>query len=178
MKYMKWLFHKLLNFSACRYFWVAVALLMVALEAGALYFQHVQHYYPCELCIYVRVWVAALFFVAVLALWLKRWVWGRLLTSLSGLLLSVGLALETWGLIKVEYGLGDGGACGYKANFPDWAPLDSWLPAMFEVQDLCQATPLVLGPISMTHGLVLVSAGLLSAFSLALVGVFIKAKHA
>ncbi|MDO3384818.1 disulfide bond formation protein B [Gilvimarinus sp. SDUM040013] len=161
---------RLFSLASCRYFWVAVALAMLALEGGALYFQHVEKFYPCELCIYVRVWVALIFLVSVIALWIRKWLWGRIAASLTGLVLSLGLAMETWGLIKVEYGIGNGGACGYKANFPDWAPLDSWLPAVFEVQDLCQATPLVLGPISMTHGLVLVSIGLVLAMSVALMG--------
>lgn len=161
---------RLFNLAACRYFWLALAAVMLALEAGALYFQHVKHYYPCEMCIYVRVWVAALFLLALLALGIKRWRWGRLLASLTGLGLSLGLALETWGLVKVEYGIGGGSSCGFKANFPSWAPLDAWFPSVFEVQDLCQATPLVLGPLSMTHGLILVSAGLVLSLGLALAG--------
>ncbi len=170
----RWLVSKLLNAAACRKFWLAVALLMLGLEAGALYFQHVKHYYPCELCIYVRVWVAALFLLSLLALGVTRRRWGRVISSLAGLGLSLGLALETWNLIKVEYNIGHGSACGFKANFPTWAPLDTWMPWMFEVQDMCQATPPVFLGLTMAHGLAAVSAGLLLAFVLALVGCFRK----
>ncbi|MBU2887529.1 disulfide bond formation protein B [Gilvimarinus agarilyticus] len=166
-----------LSLASCRYFWLAVAAAMLALEGGALYFQYVEHYYPCEMCIYVRVWVAAIFVVSVLALVLKRWFWGRVIASLTGLVLSLGLAWETWGLVKVEYNIGHGSACGFKANFPGWAPLDAWLPALFKVEDLCQATPLVLGPISMTHGLIMISAGLIATMLLALLGCFYLPKR-
>lgn len=165
---------RLLSSAQCRYFWWALALLMLSLEAGALYFQHIERYYPCELCIYVRVWVAALFVLSLVALWLKRWRAGRVLCALAGLSLSVGLALETWNLLKVEYGIGDGGACGFKANFPNWAPLDTWFPWMFEVQDMCQATPPVLFGITMAQGLVIVSAGLIAVFVLGVIGSFRK----
>ncbi|UTF59907.1 disulfide bond formation protein B [Gilvimarinus sp. DA14] len=166
----------LLGISGCRYFWLAVALLMLALEGGALYFQHVKYFYPCELCIYVRVWVAALFLLALLALVAKRWWWGRILCATTGLALSIGLAVETWNLIKVEYAIGDGGACGFKANFPAWAPLDSWLPWMFEVQDMCQATPPVFLGLTMAHCLAVVSFALIVLFLVALFGSLRKNK--
>lgn len=165
---------RLLQAAGCRYFWWFVAGLMLALEGGALYFQHVLHYYPCELCIYVRVWLAAIFILSLLALGLKRWFWGQVLVSLVGLGLSIGLALETWGLIQVEYGIGSGGACGFKANFPEWAPLDTWMPWMFEVQDLCQATPEFFWGVSMTHGLIVTSAGLIALFLCAVMGAIFR----
>ncbi|WP_049721211.1 disulfide bond formation protein B [Gilvimarinus polysaccharolyticus] len=153
-------------------FWWAIAGLMLALEVGALLFQHVWQYYPCEVCIYVRVWVAGLFFVALIALLLKRYCWGRLLCVLSGLALAFGLANESWNLVKIEYGIGNGSSCAFKANFPSWAPLDAWLPSMFEVQDFCKATPELLFGITMTHMLVAVSVGLIVLFGTALLGVF------
>ncbi|WP_020208194.1 disulfide bond formation protein B [Gilvimarinus chinensis] len=163
-------FTRFFSAAGCRNFWLVVAVLMLALEGGALYFQYVKHFYPCELCIYVRVWVAALFLLSVVALWLKRWRWGRVGCALTGLGLSVGLGIETWNLMKVEYGIGHGSACGFRANFPEWAPLDSWLPWMFEVQDMCQATPPVLWGLTMAHGLAVVSVGLIGFFFFALLG--------
>ncbi|WP_041523862.1 disulfide bond formation protein B [Gilvimarinus agarilyticus] len=162
--------NRLLYSAHCRYFWLAVAGLMLALEIGALLFQHVWHYYPCELCIYVRVWVAAIFIVSLLALWLKRWRVGRVVSVLAGLGLSIGLSLETWSLIKVEYAIGHGSSCGFRASFPSWAPLDEWMPWMFQVQDMCQATPPVILGLSMAHCLVMVSFVLLVVFGLALYG--------
>jgi len=165
---------RLLQSAQCRYFWWAVAALMVILEAGALLFQHVWQYYPCEVCIYVRVWVMALFFLSLLALLLKSYWWGRLVSAAGGLALSIGLANESWNLIKIEYGIGDAGSCAFMANFPSWAPLDKWVPSVFEVQGLCQATPQIAFGVTMTHVLVAVSAGLIALFSLAVIGVFLR----
>ena len=165
---------RLLQSAQCRNFWLAVAALMVVLEAGALLFQHVWQYYPCEVCIYVRVWVMALFFVSLLALLLKSHWWGRLVSAVGGLALSIGLGNESWNLIKIEYGVGDGSSCAFMADFPAWAPLDKWLPSVFEVQGLCQATPEIALGVTMTHVLVVVSAGLIALFSLAVIGVLLR----
>jgi disulfide bond formation protein DsbB len=165
---------RLLGAAGCGYFWWAVAALMLALEAGALLFQHVWHYYPCEVCVYVRVWVLALLLLALLAQVLRQCWWGRLVAVLAGLGLTVGLANESWNLVKIEYGVSGGGSCAFKANFPAWAPLDKWLPSVFEVQDFCKATPELLWGISMTDVLVMVSAGLLVVLTVALAGTLLK----
>jgi len=168
------LFKRLLQSAQCRYFWWALAGLMALLEIGALVFQYVWQYYPCEVCIYVRVWVMAILILALLAQLVCRCWWGRLACTLTGLGLALGLSNESWHLIKIEYGVGDGGSCGFVANFPSWAPLDKWLPSVFEVQGLCQATPEIIFGITMTHVLVVVSAALVAWFSVALVGVLMR----
>lgn len=94
---------------------------------------------------------------------------------LTVLALSIGLANETWNLIVVEYGIGDGGGCGFFANFPSWAPLDKWLPFMFEVQEFCQATPEIIFGITMAHSLAAVCFFLIALISIALVGL-VKSK--
>lgn len=165
MAAMTW--HELKEVGGKAWFWVAIALLCIALELAALFYQHVLNVLPCELCIYVRVWLAGLLLLALAALVLKRWAVSRLASCVAGLALSLGLANETWNLIVVDYALGGGGACAFFANFPAWAPLDKWLPSMFEVQDFCKATPDILFGITMTHGLAMVSVGLVAAFLIA-----------
>lgn len=152
------------------WFWSAIAGLCLALEAGALYYQYVLDYPPCELCIYVRVWLAGIFFTCLLALYLRRFKLGALLCSLLGLGLSIGLGKETYELLKVEYHFGGGSACRFVANFPTWAPLDKWLPSLFEVRNVCSATPEVIFGISMADALVVVSIALVVAFTLAVLG--------
>lgn len=153
------------------WFWSAIAGLCLALEAGALYYQHVLDYPPCELCIYVRVWLAGIFLICLLALYLRRFKFGALLCALLGLGLSIGLGHETYELLKVEYNFGGGAACRFIANFPTWAPLDKWFPFLFEVRNVCAATPEVIFGISMADALVVVSIVLVVAFALAVLGV-------
>lgn len=156
------------------WFWLSIFLLCVALEGAALFYQHVLNILPCEICIYVRVWLAAIALLALLACFLVRW---RVAVALIGVLasaLSVGLAMETWRLIEIEYELGSGSACSFFANFPAWAPLDKWMPGLFEVQELCQATPSVIFGITMAEGLILVSVAFIIVFALSSLGAVIR----
>lgn len=152
------------------WFWLAMAALAFALEAGALFYQHVLHVYPCELCIYVRVWTAGIFFASLLALCVKRFPIGAALFSGLNLYLAIGLAGVTYHLLGIEYDFGEGGACSFFANFPSWAPLDQWLPFMFQVQDMCQATPRIIFSISMADCLAAVCVFYFITFGTSLIG--------
>ncbi len=153
------------------WFWLGIALVCCGLELAALYYQHVLEILPCELCIYVRVWLAGIFLVSLVGIFARVNRWGALLCTLTALALSIGLANETYNLLVVEYGWGHGGSCGLFANFPSWAPLDTWLPFLFKVQEFCAATPNVLFGITMAESLVLVCSGLIAALLLSLIGI-------
>lgn len=149
--------------------WAAVILISAGLLGGALYFQEVQRDYPCELCIYTRVWIVAIALAAVAGLALRKTVWPLRLIVATELLLSIGLATVVWKLLGLEYGFGAPGACGINANFPGWARLDDWLPVLFEVQGPCMATPTVLFGLSMADGLAVIAVLFILSFALALV---------
>jgi disulfide bond formation protein DsbB len=157
--------------------WAALIAICVALEAGALYFQEARLQYPCELCIYTRVWLAAIALVALAGLALRntRWPMRALLATELGL--SVGLASVVWELLGLEYGFGGAGACSMFANFPSWAPLDEWLPMLFRIQGPCAATPEVVLGLSMADGLAVTTVGFLAAFTLALCGSFVRQRR-
>lgn len=157
--------------------WAAVILIPVGLLAAAVYYQKAQFQYPCELCIYARVWLAAIALVGVAGLALRNRVWPIRLLVAAELLLSIGLAIVVWKLLGLEYGFGAPGACSINANFPAWARLDDWLPVLFEVQGPCAATPTVLFGLSMADGLAVVAAGFVATFALALVGEAMSARR-
>lgn len=150
--------------------WAAVILIPVGLLAVAVYYQQAQFQYPCELCIYARVWLAAIALVGVAGLALRNRVWPTRLLVAAGLLLSIGLANVVWKLLGLEYGFGAAGSCSFNPNFPAWARLDDWLPMLFEVQGPCAATPTVLFGLSMADGLAVIATGFVASFALALVG--------
>lgn len=156
--------------ASLTWFWGLVAIFNVLLLGSALFYQYALKSYPCELCIYVRVWIVAIALLAVVAMSIKHWRWCRIAVCLAAIALTLGLAVETWNLLVVEYAIGDGGQCSMFANFPSWAPLDKWLPVVFEVQGFCAATPEIIFGITMAHSLVLTCLGLLSVFSVALIG--------
>jgi disulfide bond formation protein DsbB len=157
--------------------WVAVSVICVGLEAGAVYFQLTQMQFPCELCIYSRVWLAAIALVAIAGLLLRNTLWPLRVVIAAELLFSMGLASVVWQLLGLEYGFGGAGACSMFPNFPSWAPLDQWLPVLFQVQGPCAATPQVIAGLSMADGLAGVAVGFIVAFALALVGTFLRVRR-
>jgi len=169
---MKKLLQLVLTSADKTWFWLAVLFTCIGLEAGALYFQEVLGYFPCELCIYTRVWLTGIALVSLLALGLKHMLWCVRVLLIVELILTAGLAHVTWRLLGLEYGWGPEGACSLVANFPSWARLDEWWPTLFLVQDSCAATPIVLFNLSMADGLAICSAGFCTAFLLSLWGHF------
>ena len=167
---VRFFMNAIFNASTQLWFWLAIIATAVGLELGALYFQEVLAYYPCELCIYVRVWLTSMALVSLLALFMRNFAGLRRTALVAVIFLTLGLAHETWLLQGLEYGWNADGACGLVANFPSWARLDEWWPTMFRVQDACSATPRVFGDFSMADGLTLVCIGLLVGCGLALFG--------
>lgn len=152
--------------------WTALFAICVGLEAVALYYQEALFYFPCELCVYTRVWIAAMALVALAGLALRRKPWAVRAVLAGEILLSLGLAGVVWKLLALDYGFAPPGACKLEAQFPSWAPLDDWFPMMFRVQDSCGVTPDVLFGLSMADGLAAITVALLVAFTLGLVGSF------
>ena len=150
--------------------WAAVILICVGLLGGALYFQIAENDYPCELCIYTRVWITAIALAAVAGLVLRNTVWPARAVVAIELVLSIGLANVVYQLIGLEYGFGAIGQCSIYPDFPTWAPLDQWLPVLFQVQGPCAATPEVILGLSMADGLTVIAIAFIVSFALALVG--------
>ena len=151
------LFQRICRFGSSAWYWGMVCAVCVALEIGALVYQHGLGYLPCELCIYIRVWIALLASVSLLGVIAHPWLLPRLAVTGLALGVTIGLLKDTWQLLGIENGWTEGGSCGFFAKFPTWAPLDSWLPQVFEVQEFCQSTPIILYRISMADVLAFVA---------------------
>lgn len=124
-----------------------------AMVAGAVFFQYVLDDLPCELCVYVRAWLIGIGLLATVGLLTRQWRWLTLIVIVLMLWMTAGLAEDTWVLLSIDQGWPTSGACSFVAYFPEWMPLDKWWPQMFEVQNLCQPTPVVLLGLSMAHAL-------------------------
>ena len=48
------------NLAHRRVFWLTLATLALFMEAAALYYQYVLNYYPCMVCIHIRLVIAGL----------------------------------------------------------------------------------------------------------------------
>jgi disulfide bond formation protein DsbB len=144
------------------WYWLALVILGLSMEATALYYQYRLHYQPCVLCIHARIWVMGFIVLGLVAMPLCRW---RLpCAAAHGLtaVLAAGLLERAWRLLGTERGTLEA-SCEFDSGLPPWFALDQWFPQMFQVLDACGYTPKVLIGITMAEGLVLISTALLLA---------------
>jgi disulfide bond formation protein DsbB len=151
------MWQKIIALGNSRAYWLAMLLVAVSMEGMALLYQYQWSYEPCVLCIHVRIWLLGLMAVSLLALLLPQ---GRFVNPLwhaLGALLMGGLLERSYQLLATERGW-IFGSCDMDAGLPNWFALDSWFPAVFEVQTSCGYTPELLFGITMAEGLLLFSA--------------------
>ena len=118
--------------------WQLLALSALGLECAALFFQYVLDLAPCIMCIYQRVAIWAIFIagvigslgaqyllvrIAALALWGTGAIWG-LITAME----HVEAQSSTMSFMF---------SCEFVPNFPSWAPLHEWIPALFAATGDC-----------------------------------------
>ena len=159
----------LTRLSRQRRYWLALVLIGVTLEVGALYYQYVLDEWPCVLCIHVRIWLSGIVLLGLLAMILPDSPWTLRILHALNLGLMIGLLERSWQVLAVERGwvFGD---CSMELGMPDWFALDRWLPAIFEVQTTCGYTPLVVFDISIAEIMMVVSV-LLALLAAAMLGV-------
>ena len=157
---------KLSELSESGYYWSFLFVLGIALEGTALFYQYVLNYYPCVLCIHVRVWVLGMIVVSGLALWLRRQRVALLAANVLMTVMLVGLSERAYMLLGVERGF-IFGQCNFDSGLPAWFALDKWFPLVFKVLDSCGYTPKLLFGITMAEALI-VMAPLLLLLSVAM----------
>lgn len=118
--------------------WQLLALSALGLEFAALFFQYVLDLKPCIMCIYQRVAIWSVFFAGISGALFCQYVLGRML---SYALWGTG---AIWGLIialdHVEMQSSTMSflfSCEFVPNFPSWAPLHEWIPALFAATGDC-----------------------------------------
>lgn len=162
----------LTNLAKGKFYWLGLIVLCVLLEAAALFYQYVLDYYPCVLCIHVRIWVMGMLLVSCLALWLRQRPYALLgmHVVMTGMLL--GLLERSYVLLGTERHFIEG-SCGMDSGLPAWFALDEWFPFMFRVMESCGYTPELLFGITMAEALIVMSV-LLLMLSVALVVASVK----
>ncbi len=145
-----------------RWYWTALIVLGLSMEATALFYQYVLDYYPCVLCIHVRIWVMCLVLIALVALPLRKNRFLRATMHALTVVVMAGLLDRSWWLLGTERGFLEG-SCDFDLGLPAWLALDSWLPAVFQVQEACGYTPVLLFGVTMAEALLVMSSLLLLA---------------
>lgn len=138
-------------------YWLLLMLTAIAMEAIALYFQYVLDYGPCVLCIHIRILLAALILVCLLAFLLGKSKPSLVFSHFLSFLVALGLAERSWQTLGIERGFIDG-ACSLDSGLPSWLALDQWFPYFFEVWESCGYTPELMYGVTMAEGLMLFSA--------------------
>lgn len=160
-------------FSRTRLSWLLLFCFVVFFNACAYTFQHAMKLDPCVMCIYERVamisiGIAALFGAIAPQTFIIRWVgilaWAA--TSLKGLM----LALE-----HVSYQNNIFATCS-PLVFPEWAPLNQWLPAFFEATGDCSEIVWQFLTLSMPQWLVIIFAASFVVAVVVAVSQFFKVK--
>ncbi len=128
------------SFSRTKFCWLLLFLLGVALLGCGLFFQYYLRLDPCVNCVYERAYVSCYivaglvgFIAPTLFLFRLLASAGLLGSSIFGFITALEHFKETH--LTAEHGLG--ASCRLTARFPDFLPLDEWLPWIFKPHGQC-----------------------------------------
>lgn len=136
---MKKLLKTIQFLSLKRWPWLLLAAIALSLDGVALYLQHVLQVEPCNECIYVRAGVLGLGVSGLMGALAPKY-WAMRLLALTGCFAALGWSLYRVNLLlDLERVVREGGeaSCKRFKGFPDWLPLDTWLPEVFEPRAMC-----------------------------------------
>ena len=150
---------KLASFGSGAWYWLALGLMGLSMEAVALSYQYVLDYLPCVLCIHTRLWVLAFILIALLVLFVPRPRAVLVTAHLLILAIMIGLLERSWLLLGIERGFVVG-SCDMDSGLPGWFALDVWFPTLFKVWEPCGYTPELLFGITMAEALLVFSAAM------------------
>lgn len=157
----------LANLCRSPVYWFLIFLFTLSLELVALYFQYQLGYGPCVLCIHIRFIVAALMLTSILGMICCG---SRLLANLMNIItITLGAVFyqKADEILRIERNEIES-SCGFSAGFPDWLPLDQWLPSVFEPWESCGYTPLMWFDFTMAEVLIACSLFVVAMGSLSL----------
>ena len=148
---------KLEIIGSSAWYWLALVVLGLSMQAVALTYQHVLEYMPCVLCIHVRIWVLGFILLALLALLVRSSRPLLFMVHVLNTVIMIGLLERAWMLLGTERGTVEG-SCGMDPGLPGWLALDVWFPKLFRVWEPCGYTPELLFGITMAEALMVFSA--------------------
>ena len=126
----------LTGFAHSRLAWYLLAATALGLEATALFFQYGLHLNPCVMCVYQRVAVLGILLAGLLGSLAPR-------TGLRFIALLLWVVSAGWGLslatelYQIQADPSPFATCDFMPNFPQWMPLQDWLPQVFMPTGLC-----------------------------------------
>ena len=151
---------KLTTIGSSAWYWLAIIVLGLSMQAIALYYQYGLDYGPCVLCIHVRIWVLGFILVGLMALFVRGSRWLSAIAHVLTAAIAAALLERSWRLLGTERGtiLGD---CSMESGLPSWFALDRWFPKLFGIWEACGYTPKLLFGVTMAEALLVISVTLL-----------------
>lgn len=118
--------------------WQLLAVSALGFELTALFFQYALELKPCIMCIYQRVAVWSVFFAGLIGAYSHQYILGRLISySLWGTGAICGLLIALEHVEIQSSTMSFLFSCEFVPNFPSWAPLHEWIPALFAATGDC-----------------------------------------
>lgn len=121
-----------------RFAWIMLLLLGIVLEACGLYFQYELRLPPCVNCVYERAFYLSFIVAGLIGFICPSNFLFRNLANLTFLGGSMGGVFVAFDHLTSVYQTGLGASCKLRANFPDFLPLDQWMPWMFSPTASCE----------------------------------------
>ncbi|MCS0409625.1 disulfide bond formation protein DsbB [Vibrio diabolicus] len=165
------------QFSKGRLSWLLLLLFVVFFEACALYFQHVMMLAPCVMCIYERVAMMGVGVAAIVGLMAPNNPVFRLLGLIGWGLSSYKGLLLAQQHVDYQFNPSPFATCDLFVTFPSWAPLNQWVPWMFEAYGDCSKIVWQFLDLSMPQWLVVIFAGNLIALALIVIAQFFPVRR-
>ena len=157
--------------------WLFLAISALGLEACALFFQYVMNLAPCIMCVYQRVAIFAIVLAGLIGFIGCK----LLITRIIAYILWATGAI--WGLLiaveHVEIQANSGSlffSCDFIPNFPEWAPLHEWIPALFEATGDCGEINWQFLGYSMPQWMVVVYGAYVASFILVIIAKLVHTK--
>lgn len=138
------------TFVQARISWVILALSAVFLESCALFFQYIMHLDPCVMCVYQRLAVLGIMLAGIIGA-ISPTKWFKYPACL------LWIAASIWGLMiatelhQIQTDPSPFATCPFLPNFPSFAPLHEWFPAVFMPSGLCSDNVWQMFGLSMTQ---------------------------
>lgn len=130
------MFRILKKISTTRRSWLLMALTAFTLELVALWFQHAMLLKPCVMCIYERCALFGIMFAGLLGTIAPKTPlrYGALAVWIYSAWRGLELA---WKHIMIQLHSSPLTTCDFATRFPEWLPLDKWLPQIFVASGDC-----------------------------------------
>lgn len=117
--------------------WLLMAFTAFMLECAALYFQHIMKLQPCVMCIYERVALMGIIAAGLIGAIAPKSTVVKVIAIVIWLYAGWrGLDLS-WEHTMLQLYPSPFASCDFFVNFPDWLPLQEWVPSVFEATGDC-----------------------------------------